>query len=184
MINSGRIPATLMPPEIVEDVGYEVVNGSRVELLPPSASETVLASNLQGAMWQVAHWVGHVVMKTLFLIDPADDLERRPDVAFVSYARWARRRPITTNAWQVVPNLVVEIVSPENTANEIAKKIRDYFRFGVEIVWVIYPVFEQVYVYTSPKTVRILDRGDDLDCEPLHLCWRLPLTQLFGGSAS
>ena len=42
--------------------------------------------------------------------------QRRPDVAFVSYNRWPRQRRVPrTEAWEVVPNLVVEVVSPTDS---------------------------------------------------------------------
>ena len=42
------------------------------------------------------------------------------DVAFVSYERWSRQRPVPcTEAWEVVPNLVVEVISPSEKGNDI-----------------------------------------------------------------
>ena len=60
--------------------------------------------------------LGRVVPEALFLLDPGRNLKRRPDVAFVSYERWPRRSPMPTgDAWEVVPDLAVEVVSPSNT---------------------------------------------------------------------
>ena len=66
-------------------------------------------------------------------------------------------------AWDVVPNLAIEVVSPTNTANGVMEKTKEYFEAGVERVWVIYPEFAEIYDYDSPTSVRILTRDQTLD---------------------
>ena len=65
---------------------YEVVDGKIVENPPMGAKESVLASFLQGLMGPFAssNGLGRVVTETLFLIDRARNLKRRPDLAFIS----------------------------------------------------------------------------------------------------
>jgi Uma2 family endonuclease len=58
-------------------------------------------------------------------------------------------------------------------------KISEYFRVGVECVWVVLPSQEQVYIYESPSRVRILTRADALHGEPVLPHFRLSLTALF-----
>jgi Uma2 family endonuclease len=154
------------PPPVVPDTLYEVVNGERVELPPMGAFENWVASVLARFMGNHAssHRLGRVVVEMLFLVDRATGLQRRPDLAFVSYDRWPRNRRVArTPAWDVVPDLAVEVVSPTNTAKEILDKILDYFRTGVRLVWVVYPIPEFIHVYESPTTVRVLQRGDTID---------------------
>ena len=101
-------------------------------------------------------------------------------MAFVSYDRWPRQRRIPrTEAWEVVPNLVVEVISPTDRVDDIVDKVAEYFRAGVECVWVSLPSQEQVYVYESPTQVRILTRTDELRGEPVLPQFQLPLTALF-----
>jgi len=81
--------------------------------------EGFLASELVRMLGPVAwqHKKGRVVGEVLFRIDHVLDLERRPDLAFVSYDRWPAARPVPTeNAWNVVPDLAVEVVSKTNLA--------------------------------------------------------------------
>ena len=100
----------------------------------------------------------------MFLLDAVRKLERRPDLAFVSYERWARNRPVPrTPAWDVIPDLVIEVISPSNSASGVLVKVGEYFRHGVREVWVVYPLEEQVYVYRSPTSVRVLTRSDLLE---------------------
>ena len=70
-------------------------------------------------------------------------------------------------------------MSETNSANEINLKLVDYFRAGVQQVWVIYPVSRQVYVYTTLTTVQILTEPTELDGGDVVPGFRLSLTELF-----
>src|SRR5207244_2037726 len=107
------------------------------------------------------------------------------DVAFVSDERWPRARRVPDDAaWDVVPDLAIEVVSPSNIANEVVAKVGEYFRAGVQRVWVVYPKQPLVYVYESPTAaIRVLRVGDELDGAPLLPGFRLPLATLFEGEA-
>jgi Uma2 family endonuclease len=101
-------------------------------------------------------------------------------VAFVPYARWPRTRPVPdTNAWDVLPDLCVEVVSPTDAAEELRDKITEYFQSGVRLVWVVYPRHQVVDVYDGPTRVRILTRADALDGGPVLPGFQLPLAELF-----
>ena len=146
------------------------------------AFEIWLATELCGTLRNFAkqHDLGWAVQEMLFDLTAAVGRKRRPDVAFVSYERWPRRRPIPrTNAWDVVPNLAVEIISATNQADDIVDKAAEYFRAGVELVWVIFPSQCQVYAYSSPTEVRVFTRNDDLPAAPVVPGFKLPLTELF-----
>ena len=126
------------------------------------------------------HQLGRAVQEMLFDFTAMVQRKRRPDVAFVSYERWPRQRPVPhAEAWEVVPNLVVEVISPSDRGNDILDKVAEYFRIGVECVWVIFIFREQVYIYDSPTQVRILSRADELYGAPVLPRFRLPLVTLF-----
>jgi len=175
---------TLPPPEWDSDARkfYEVVGGEIVENPPMGAMESILANLLQDLMVNFArsNGLGRVVVEILFYIDRARKLKRRPDVAFVSAKRWPLKRPVPqTEAWDVVPDLAVEVVSNSNTAVQIDQKIDEYFQAGVSDVWVIYPGTGKIYVYGSPTQVRVLQRGDELDGGALLPGFRVAVSTLF-----
>ena len=116
----------------------------------------------------------------LFMLLREKNLQRRPDLAFVSFERWPRGKPVPgTNAWEVVPNLAIEVISPTNSANEVIEKLDDYFAAGVQRVWVIYPLYGKFYDYSSPTSVRILTRTDTLTGADVLPGFELPLAELF-----
>ncbi|SIO32228.1 Endonuclease, Uma2 family (restriction endonuclease fold) [Singulisphaera sp. GP187] len=167
---------------VADDTLYEVVDGQVVEKATMGAYEAELASLLVGYLITFArtHKLGRVVCEALFLIDRGRNLQRRPDVAFVSDARWPYNRSAPrTAAWDVIPDLAIEVNSPTNTGNEIIAKVDEYFRAGVQYVWVVYPNARTVYLYESPNQVKILQVGDTLDGAPLLPGFHLPLAALF-----
>ena len=160
---------------------YEIVDGERKELEAMGAFEVMLASTLSAHMGPFAlkHKLGAVVTEMLFVLDAEGDQQRRPDVAFVSYQRWPEKTIARTNAWNVVPDLAVEVVSPTNLAEAIDAKVTDYFAAGVRLVWVIYPESGRVYVYDSPDGCRVLERSDALDGGEVLPGFRLPIETLY-----
>jgi Uma2 family endonuclease len=176
---SGPEALSLEPPG---DVLYEVVDGRFVELPPMGAYESDIANWLATFLNENAleGRLGRAFVELLFRIDVARDLKRRPDVAFVSAARWPfGRRVPKGEAWDMVPDLAVEVVSKSNTADEILAKLEDYFRAGTRLVWVVCPSVRQVYVYTSPTDVQILAEPADLDGGEVVSDFHLSLLRLF-----
>jgi Uma2 family endonuclease len=89
-----------------------------------------------------------------------------------------------TAAWAVVPALAIEVISPTDLAEEVVLKVREYFQAGVQLVWVVFPAEQQVYVYESPTKIRILSRVEELDGGSVLPGFRLPLTALFEEASS
>lgn len=165
---------------ITDDDLYEVINGERV-IKSMSTYENVLAGNLFAHLHAhaIANRLGRAVIEVLFDL-PNVGRDRRPDVGFVSYSRWpANRRPPREAAWSVVPELAVEVVSPTDDMDDVMDRVEEFFQAGITLVWLILPLQERVYIYTSPSSVRILSRDDELTGEPVLPGFRLPLSELF-----
>ena len=172
----------LTAPMLNGDIFYEVVDNEIRELPRMSARETQFASNLvrivSNHAWNASQ--GLVQGEMLFLIDAPRNIQRRPDVSFVSYQRWPKGKPVPgTQAWEVVPELAVEVISPTNGANEVIGKVEDYFACGVQRVWVIYSLYSKVYDYSSATSVQILTRADRLSGGDVLPGFELPLSELF-----
>jgi Uma2 family endonuclease len=177
------MPETTIAP--AEDALYEVINGKYVEK-PMGAFQTMFASALASYLSYPggAKRLGRIVTEMLFLLNAAG-LKRRPDVAFVSYERWPRQTPVPdAEAWDVVPDLAVEVLSPSNTAIETVKKLEDYFRAGVRQVWVIYVEQRLFYSYKSLSDIRILRPGDELDGGDVLPGVRIAVRALFEDEAT
>ena len=161
---------------------YEVVRGIVVEKPAMGVYETHIASVLMIMLadFLKTHRLGRLESEMLFSLDVAVDLKRRPELTFISNERWPRNRAVPrTAAWDVVPDLAIEIISSTNLASGVLIKVGEYFQHGVRCVWVVYPVEEQVYVYDSVTSVRILTRADRLAVPSILPQFELPLESLF-----
>jgi len=179
IINTPHL-ATPVPPPSTDDGHYEIVDGKRVELLPMSIRASVVASHLTIRIGSQTATSGRTVMEGLFHLALPVDRNRRPDVAFVSFDRWARDRPIgSENAWDVVPDAAIEVISPNDLIEEVLVKLDEYFRAGVRLAWVVFPQQQLVYVYDSYTQIRVLTRADTLEGGSVIPGFRLALAELF-----
>src|SRR5689334_14612746 len=116
-------PLAPLPPPPKEEASYEIIDGQWVELPPMSVLAKVVANVLAGFINGFARAGGHgrAVVEVLFRLPLPRDRNRLPDVGYVSYDRWPRGRPIPErdNAWNVVPDLVSEVVSPTDPAEDL-----------------------------------------------------------------
>lgn len=131
-------------------------------------------SRVQGAfalylgLWVRQTRLGRVGPEWDFRLAPPGE-ERRtlvPDVAYLSYERVAREDEQTSQFPHVAPNVVVEVLSPDDRREYVEEKRRVYFACGTEAVIEADPLSETVHIFES-DTVRTLSRDDDLTTEAL-----------------
>jgi Uma2 family endonuclease len=72
-----------------------------------------------------------------------------PDLLYVSAAR---RHIITNRGCEGIPDLVVEILSPSNSAHDLAVKRELYARHGIPEYWILNPIQETLLALTDPVT--------------------------------
>ena len=167
---------------------YEEVNGRRIKTPPMSYNAGIIASDLFGELAIHLHRQvpvsGEAVVQILFRTPLPEDAnrKRRPDVAFVSFDRWPVDRPMSPadDAWDVVPDLAVEVISPTDLANDLLHKVAEYFQAGVRLVWVVYPLFRRIHVYEAWNQIRVVSDADTLDGGDVLPGFRFPLDGLFG----
>lgn len=110
----------------------------------------------------------------------ARGLVRIPDVAFIAWERLLDRRIPTDPMPGLAPNLAIEIPSAGNTAAEMARKRRDYFDAGVQVVWLVDPRTRMVEVYTALDQCTRLHEDDTLHGGMVLPEFTLSPRELFG----
>ncbi len=63
----------------------------------------------------------------------------------------------------VAPDLVVEVLSKDNTPQGNERKLEEYFRAGVRLVWYVNPSKRTVRVYTALDRSTLLREDETLD---------------------
>jgi Uma2 family endonuclease len=86
-----------------------------------------------------------------------------PDVAFVSWDRLPGRKQPKKPIPHLAPDLAVEVLSKSNTKAEMARKLKEYFEAGVQMVWLIEPRSRTVRVHTAPDQFSVLGEDQALD---------------------
>lgn len=119
-----------------DGVLYELINGVVVMSLTPSFSHQCALSRLH---WIIAdyveqHQLGTVVVAP-FDVQLGETLVYHPDIAFFSPER-ARMRMERAN---VIPDLIVEILSESTARKDLETKREDYESAKVEEYWAVDP---------------------------------------------
>lgn len=97
-----------------------------------------------------------------------EDCTRAPDVSFVSWQSLPGGRVPADPIPDLAPDLAVEVLSTSNTDAEMQRKVADFKRGGVRVIWLLDPRAETATVYVGdadPVTVdagAVLDAGDVL----------------------
>ncbi len=115
------------------------------------------------------------------LVRFTSDQVRVPDVCFVLRGRCPGGMLPRQRVSDVIPNLVVEVVSRSNTDREMAQKLAEYFAAGVELVWKIDPGTRSAEVYTSPTAATAVPPDGALDGGTVLPGLVIPLAGLFTG---
>lgn len=187
MPNRAREPERLLTadafgrlPEDPEGYRYELVRGRVVREPPPKPVhgrlEVELAVHL--ATFVKRNGLGVVLSNTGFVVATDPDTVRGPDLAFVATAR-IPRDGYAGQYWRLGPDLAVEILSPSNSESDIQRKVIEYLGAGSRTVWVIDPKRRSAAVHRSPRDVRVLSPGDDLEGDDVLSGFRLPVAELF-----
>lgn len=106
-------------------------------------------------------------------------LVRIPDIAFVARNRFPEGKRPSGAISTVVPNLAIEVLSRGNTPQEMRRKLREYFKAGVELVWFVDPRNRTVEVFTGPDKSTILTERQSLTGGHVLPGFKLKLRELF-----
>ena len=185
--------ATIVEPEttvevdldvLPDDALYEVIDGRVVEKVMGADSlevASILHIHLGPFVSQAD--LGRTIVELVIRIDRKT--QYRPDVSFISNERWPVQRKVPRKgAWDVIPDLAVEVISETDHARKVLGKTHHYFRAGVRAVWLIYPDLEIVHVYDAFDRIRVFTKADVIDGGEVIPGFRLPLANLFKGEAA
>lgn len=162
--------------------GYELVDGELKEL-----NVSYLSSFTAGEVYfQLRSHVGPRRLGwvapegTSFRCFPDDpDKVRRADTAFHRLDRLAAAQAVAEGHLTVVPDLVVEVVSPNDLAGDVNAKRIEWLAAGARLVWVIHPGQQTVHAYHTDGTVRLFNPADALTADPVLPDFRVPVADLF-----
>ncbi|HEX2641998.1 MAG TPA: Uma2 family endonuclease [Thermoanaerobaculia bacterium] len=158
----------------------ELVNGRVIPMAPTGRPHATIESRLTSRLqiWADETGRGEVMNgEAGIYIRRSPDTVRAADLLFMSHERCARCSE--SGYLDVAPELVVEVLSPEDRWSYVTEKIDDYFSAGVERVWIVDPRKRGVLVYHSPSVSEAFTVGEILRDESLLPGFSLDLSYLF-----
>ena len=128
---------------------YELASG-RIIMTPPAAwdhAETEAKTIRIIGEFVSAHRLGKLFGSSAgYLLPSGDTLE--PDASFIARERWAKGpQPRRGQFLRIVPNLVVEILSPATARRDRIDKKKIYELNGVDEYWLIDPRRREITIY-------------------------------------
>ncbi|BAY64224.1 hypothetical protein NIES22_43190 [Calothrix brevissima NIES-22] len=160
------------------DVNYEFVDGYAIPKVSPKFFHSALQRALLFLIYAWCKGKGRTVAEWAILLQiKGKDWSPLPDVTYISYQRLPKSWQLN-EACPVPPELVIEIISPDQTMKEFEDKARDYFEAGVARVWVVNPEAMNIRVFLSPENSQVYT--DNLPIvDELFPGLELTVTQIF-----
>lgn len=160
---------------------YELVDGELVEL-KMSQESSWIAGRIHRRLSEFGEDAGlgwAFPEGTGFQCFPHDvDRVRKPDASFIAKARQPDG-PIKQGYGRIAPDLVVEVVSPNDLAWEVEAKVNDWLDAGVSVVWVVMPQSRRVTVHRADTDIQTLAAEAELTLPDLIPEFRCRVANFF-----
>jgi Uma2 family endonuclease len=163
----------------IPDKQVELVRGRLVVREPPGTWHGVVAANLAYLLGDFVRRRGLglvLAQDTGFKIGSDPDTVRAPDVAFVARDRTGAIQP--QGYAELAPDLLSEILSPDDRPAEVLAKVADWLVAGTKLVWVIDPGRAEARVYRQDGSLAMLREHDSLDGEDVLSGFSCPLREV------
>ncbi len=153
---------------------YELIRGVLIRKMPTGESHGLVVA-------LTAHHITHYALSSgngqTRTGEPGYRLERDPDTVRAPDVAWYSPEnvppPGTQGFPETVPDLVVEVKSPSNSAREIAAKATMWLSYGAKMALVVYPEAETLIVHkpnSAPITLTVDDVFDGGEILPGFSC--------------
>jgi Uma2 family endonuclease len=169
--------------EQVPDDGkrYELIDGELREMPPTVSWHGEVESKLVVRVGShvETHRLGIVSCgETLYIVRRNPDRVRAANIAFLRQDR-VPSLEARQHIMEVIPDLVVEILSKSDTIEEINDKIDDWLHAGVQMLWVVDPFRRTVTIYRPGLDPVLLGERATLEGDPVVPGFRCSVAEMF-----
>ncbi len=160
---------------------YELIRGEVLRMPPAGGRHGLIAG-------EVAIRVGHALLTSgagkTFLADTGFLLARDPDVLLAPDAAFIRADRLSKDVvkigyLEIAPDIVLEVLSPNDRASDVMAKVSEYLRAGAQILWLVDPDRKTITVYRPGMQPEELSGSDELDGGEIIPELRIPLAEIF-----
>ena len=160
---------------------YELLDGELVELKMSMESSWVAgqiyrrlaaAGDDTGVGWAFPEGTGFTCVSD----DP--HRVRKPDASFVLRSKLPAG-PAKRGYGDVTPDLVVEVVSPNDLAYEVEAKINEWLEAGIPVLWQVLPATRTVFVHRPNADVQKFTGDQELTLPEFLPDFRIRVSDFF-----
>jgi Uma2 family endonuclease len=156
-----------------KDRRYELRHGELVEVPPAKFPHYRIQHQLRRLLEAVARDAGEVEIEFGFRALPEYEY-RIADVVFVSREHWNGLPK--DGYFEGAPEIVIEVLSPSNTAAEMLDKEQLCLKNGAKEFWVVDPRRNEVKVSTTDGRTATYKSGQQI---PLYFGGSIPVDEIF-----
>jgi Uma2 family endonuclease len=158
--------------------GYELVKGRLVRMSPPGYEHGRIVVGFAAMLHAHAKTrrLGDVLAESGFKLESNPDTVRGPDISFIRRDRTIRA---TRGFFKGGPDLVVEVLSPDDRPSEVRDKVDEYLTHGVFVVLVVDPDDKTVTVHRRLTPPTTLLEKDELDLDDVLAGFRCHVRAIF-----
>ena len=164
-----------------DGLSRELIDGELRVMTPAGGRHGQVALRIGSRLEQhvAEHDLGAALgAETGFRLSADPDTVLAPDLSFVR-REVVEQVPDPDLFWPVVPDFVMEVVSPRDSFHEVRERVFRWLAAGCRMVAVANPKGRTMTVYRSRADVVELTEADVLDASDVVPGWKLPLRGMF-----
>ena len=165
LMTAEEFDAFVSLPENAER-SFELDEGEVIEVPSPKKFHGFVCGNLTIELGTYARrrGSGYVCSNDVgILIGREPDTVRGPDVAFFDDGQTYAEMLAEEGYAETPPTFVAEVLSPSDRPGPVARKVTQYLRAGVKLVWVLDPERREVFVYRPGTEPDVIPADGTLD---------------------
>jgi Uma2 family endonuclease len=158
----------------------ELIRGEIIRMSPTGYSHGYVEFNIGGILRDFVrqYKLGRVLGGEVGVYTRRNpDTVRAADIAFISKVRMAQVK--SHSYLDVAPELIVEVLSPDDSWSDLMEKLEEYFAIGVQMIWVADPRRQLVFVYHSLTEVERFTSGNELSGGQVLPGFKVSVAELF-----
>ena len=182
-MSTAATPTTAKQLAAMADEGkrYELVLGELRMMSPAGGQHGRIAMKIGRLLGNHVeeHKLGEVfAAETGFLLATNPDTVRAPDAAFVN-ANTFKQLEEVRGFLPVAPDLVIEVVSPNDSSSHVEEKANSWIEFGIRLALIVDPANRSIRAYREHRSISVHFPGDIVEATDVVEGWTFAVDDIF-----
>lgn len=164
------------------DLKFEMSARGELIIVPPTSPESGWRNTdltTEANLWSRKDKTG-IVFDSSTMFTLPNGAKRSPDVSWMTKEKWESLSPSERQKFsRVVPDFVIELLSPTDNLPDAQAKMEEYVENGVRLGWLIDPVEQKVHIYRAGGEIEILDNPETVSGEDVLRGFELNVRQIW-----